>query len=109
MREYIKTARQVCRIFNDNASPFLIDTVIAGSETETLKRLEAIAGHDQFKTAVTTVIPPACPPGYGYATADDHYSELCSRYRYSKEKIPALEQCGRSTNRPHVLNHKPIV
>lgn len=93
MRKYIKTARQVCRIFNDNASPYLIDTVIAGSETETLKRLEAIAGDDRFRTAITTVIFSVCSLGYGYATVDDYYDELSSRYRYSREKIPALEQC----------------
>ncbi|KFY02574.1 hypothetical protein O988_02073 [Pseudogymnoascus sp. VKM F-3808] len=93
MRKHIKTARQVCHTFDDIASPYLIDTAIAGSETETLKRLEAIAKHDRFRTAITTVIFSVCSLGCGYATVGDYYAELSWRYRYSKEKIPALDQC----------------
>lgn len=48
-RNHIKIARQVCWAFNNNASPYLIDTVIAGSEMETLKRLEDIAGDDRLE------------------------------------------------------------
>lgn len=92
-QKYIRTARQVCRIFNDIASPYLIDAAIAGSETETLKRLEAIAGHNRFRTSITTLIFSVCSLRCGYATVDDYYNELRSRYRYSAEKIPSLEQC----------------
>lgn len=93
MTEHIKTARRVCRKFNDNASPYLMDTAIAGSETETLKWLEAIARHDRFRGFITTVVYSVCSLECGYATINDYHEELSSHYRGSKHQIPTLQQC----------------
>lgn len=72
-------------------SLYLINTVIIGLETETLKRLKAIIGDDWFRTAITTVIFLVCLLRYRYAIVKDYYNKLSSRYRYSKEKLLALE------------------
>jgi hypothetical protein len=73
LRTDVKAARQVCRTFNDGASPYLINVAIAGSQTETLKRLEAIVGHDGFRKAITTVVFLVCSLEREYATINDYY------------------------------------
>ncbi|KFY03555.1 hypothetical protein V490_00136 [Pseudogymnoascus sp. VKM F-3557] len=60
---------------------------------ETLKRLEAIARHDRFKASITTVLFSVCSLERKFATVNDYYEELSSRYRGSKQQIPTLRQC----------------
>jgi hypothetical protein len=89
----IKAARQVCQAFNNGASPYLINIAIAGSQTETLERLEAIARHGGFRKAITTVIFSVCSLEREYTTVNDYYDELSTRYEDSEKQLPTLEQC----------------
>ncbi|KFY69670.1 hypothetical protein V496_00028 [Pseudogymnoascus sp. VKM F-4515 (FW-2607)] len=91
--KHIKVARQVCRSFNNNASLYLTDTAIAGSETKSLERFENFARHNLLRIAITTVIFSVCSLQYDYTTVNEYYEDLKLRCRYSKEKIPTLEQC----------------
>jgi hypothetical protein len=91
--KHIKIARQVCWLFNNNASLYLTDTAIVGSETISLERFENFAENNLFRIAITTVIFSVCSLEREYATANEYYEDLNLRYRYSKEIIPTLEQC----------------
>ena len=94
----VKAARHVCRPFNTHASPYLLDTAIAGSQTETIERFEAIAAHELFSIHVKTVIFSVCSLEREYATVSDYYNELHTRYEDSEKQLPTLEQCEQHWN-----------
>ena len=102
MRKDVKTARLVCTKFEFCASPYLIDTAIVGSQTETLERFKAIARHHVFSKTVTTVVFSACPLEREYATADEYYQDLRTNYTGSKN-IPTREQCERHWREYQIL------
>jgi hypothetical protein len=58
-----------------------------------LERLEAIAGHDGFRKAITTVVFSVCSLEREYATINDYYDQLRTRYEGSEKQLPTLEQC----------------
>jgi hypothetical protein len=92
IRTDVKVARLVCRLFNTQASPYLIDTAIAGSEPETRARFIAISKHEFFPTYVKTIIFSVCSLDREYATVNDYYDELRTRYEDSEKPLPTLEQ-----------------
>ena len=74
--KHIKEARLVCKAFCWYSSQYLIDTVFAGSQTNTLQRLEEIATHDIFRKTVTTVVYSTCSLSRNYTTVDEYYEYL---------------------------------
>jgi hypothetical protein len=94
--KHIKEARLVCKAFCWYSSQYLIDTVFAGSQTNTLQRLEEIATHDIFRKTVTTVVYSTCSLSRNYATVDEYYEHLQELQEHplrSKDTIPTKEQC----------------
>lgn len=90
----IKTARLVCRAFCRFSSQYLIDSVFAGSQTNTLERLEEIAKHDIFSKTVTTVVYAACSLPRNYATVEEYYDHLEELWDLFKTgRIPTERQC----------------
>lgn len=89
----IKAIRQVCRPFCRYSSQFLIDTVIAGSQTKTLERFEEISKHNDFHNNITTVIFSTLSFRCDYATVDQYYEDLVSRTRWVQAKLPTKTQC----------------
>jgi hypothetical protein len=97
--KHIKEARLVCKAFCSYSSQYLIDTVFAGSQTNTLQRLEEIARHEIFCKSVTTVVYSMCPLRRDYATVDEYYEhlqelqELQGFIIHAGKTIPTKEQC----------------
>jgi hypothetical protein len=94
--KYIKEARLVCKAFCWYSSQYLIDTVFAGSQTNTLQRLEEIATRDIFRKTVTTVVYSTCSLSRNYTTVDEYYEHLQELQEHplrSKDTIPTKEQC----------------
>ena len=95
---HIKETRLVCKTFCRYSSQYLIDSVFAGSQTNTLERLEAISKHDIFCKAITTVVYSTCSLRRDYATVGEYYEDLYQlRGRVMLEEnrntIPTKERC----------------
>jgi hypothetical protein len=95
IRTDVKVARLVCHLFNDKASPYLIDTAIAGFEPETRARFIAISKHEVFRMYVKTIIFSVCSLDREYTTVTDYYDELKTRYKDAEKPLPTLEECGK--------------
>ena len=94
--KHIKEARLVCKTFCQYSSQYLMDSVFAGSQTNTLKRLEEISEHDIFRKIVTTVVYSICSLRRDYAIVDEYYEhlrELQELKIYAEDTIPRKEQC----------------
>lgn len=93
--EDVRIARLVCTTFYSLASSYFLDTAIAGSQTATIERLEAIAKHAVLRTTVTTIVYSACSLNREFSTVGDYYEDLRMRHRYSGKQLPTIEQCER--------------
>ncbi|PVH69173.1 hypothetical protein DL98DRAFT_626184 [Cadophora sp. DSE1049] len=93
--QHIKVIRQVCHAFNNLSSWYLLHTAIAGSQTETLERLEAIAQHPIFSKIITDITYAVCSLRREYATRDEYYQDLRERRRFLeyKKRMPTIKQC----------------
>jgi hypothetical protein len=90
----IKKARLVCRAFSRYSSQYLIDSVFAGSQTNTLERLEEIAKHDIFSRTIRTVVYSTCSLPRNYATVKEYYAHLKQLWnRFKGETMPKKKQC----------------
>jgi hypothetical protein len=93
--EDVRIARLICMTFYSLASSYFLDTAIAGSQTATIERLEAIAKHDVLRTTVTTVVYAVCSLNGEFSTVNGYYDDMHMRHRYSEKLLPTLEQCKR--------------
>jgi hypothetical protein len=72
-----------------------MNSVFAGSQTNTLKRLEEVSKHDIFRRTVTTIVYSTCSLQRNYVTVDDYYKhlqELHENIVYTEHTIPTKEQ-----------------